>query len=193
MSQSGAYGLPGKNLLIVNQYKIHRIVNNEDPYYIPFWSIYNESFPLNERRTSEQQTATFNKPGYEVDIYLSGTDVIGFIASWEAKEFIFIEHFAVAREIRSKGMGSSILSPFILSKTKPVILEIDPPVDELTRRRLRFYSSLGFLINYYPHIQPSYRSGELPILLALLSWPDLISEEHYHQFSRFQKNIVMSK
>jgi len=175
----------------VNQFENHRIVNAEDPYFIPFWSIYNESFPLNERRTSEQQTVVFNKPGYRVDLYLSGFDVMGFIASWEATEFVFIEHFAVSSEFRGKGIGSSILSPFILSKTKPVILEIDPPVDELTRRRLRFYSALGFLINDYPHIQPSYRSGELPLLLTLLSWPDLISEETYHQFSQFQKNIVM--
>lgn len=173
------------------QFKIHRIVNTEDPYFVPFWSIYNESFPLNERRTSEQQIVVFEKPGYRVDLYLSDDDVIGFIASWEAMEFVFIEHFAIAPEIRSKGLGSSILSPFILIKTKPVILEIDPPVDELTLRRLRFYSALGFLRNDYSHFQPSYRSGELPLLLTLLSWPDLISEENYHQFSQFQKNIVM--
>jgi GNAT superfamily N-acetyltransferase len=175
----------------MNQFENHQIVNTEDPYFGAFWSIYNESFPLNERRTSDQQIAIFKKAGYRIDLYLSGTQVIGFIASWEAKEFVFIEHFAIAPEFRSKGLGSAILNPFILSKTNLVILEIDPPVDELTSRRLRFYSLLGFLKNDFPHIQPSYRPGELPLQLTLLSWPDLISNETYSQFSKFQNDTVM--
>jgi len=176
----------------MDQLLIHRMINTEDPNFNAFWSIYNESFPLNERRTFNQQIAVFQKPGYQTDLYLSGFHVAGFISFWTMKEFVFIEHFAVAPGFRNKGLGSAILTPFISSMTKLVILEIDPPVDEITFRRLRFYSSVGFLKNDYLHLQPSYRDEEIPIHLTLLTYPCLISKDQYNQFSQFQNEIVMS-
>ena len=37
---------------------------------------------------------------------------------------------------------------------KTVVLEIDPPVDEIARRRQGFYQRCGFAVNPYPHVHP---------------------------------------
>ena len=80
--------------LRMDQLKIHQIKSKEDQYFAEFWKIYSASFPLNERRVSNQQTDVFKKQEYQVDIYLSDNHVIGFIAFWATKDFIYIEHLA---------------------------------------------------------------------------------------------------
>ena len=170
---------------------IHQIKNPEDPYFAKFWEIYSTSFPLNERRTFEQQSAVLKKAEYQVNIYLSENQVIGFIAQWTTKEFVFIEHFAVSPEVRGIGFGSAILKPFIEKQAIPILLEIEPPVDDLSRKRLRFYESLGFVSNDHLHFQPPYHPEDQPLRLMILTYPHQTDEEGYRQFSQFQKNTVM--
>jgi ribosomal protein S18 acetylase RimI-like enzyme len=178
--------------LKINLFKIHQIIDKGDPYFADFWEIYSNSFPFNERRTIEQQRLILNKRGYQLDIYFLDLQLVGFIAFWTAKEFIFIEHFAVASEFRNNGLGSAILKPFIKSKTTPIILEIEIPSDEQTRRRLRFYESLGFIKNKYIHFQPPYHNADGTLRLEVLTFPEVISDDMYYQFAQFQKKIVMA-
>ncbi len=173
--------------------EIHRIVTSEDKRFAEFFKIYSESFPLNERRTPEQQKVVLKAPGYQLDLYLSDEKVIGFIGWWRSQEFVFAEHFAIAPEFREKGLGSAVLKQFIEEMTIPVILEIELPVDELTRRRLRFYESAGFFMNKHLHFQPPYHSGDQPIQMNILTWKNQISDKLYLQFSQFQKNKVKIK
>lgn len=177
----------------IDSLKIHQIENAGDQHFDDFWKIYSASFPLNERRVSNQQTDVFKKREYQVDAYLSNNLIIGFIAFWTAKAFVFIEHFAIAPEVRGKGLGSAILNSFIAGKKIPVILEIEPPVDDLTFRRLRFYESLGFMKNDHNHFQPPYHQTDQPLKLNILSYPCQITADLYLQFSQFQKNTVMCR
>jgi GNAT superfamily N-acetyltransferase len=175
----------------MNQFKIHQIKSTEDQYFAEFWEIYTTSFPLDERRVSEQEIAVFEKTEYQVNGYLSEDHLIGFIAFWTAKAFIFIEHFAVAPEVQGKGFGHIILKQFIEGEAIPVILEIEPPVDDLTNRRLRFYESAGFVKNKHLHFQPPYHTEASPLQLNILTFPHQITPDLYLQFSLFQINIVM--
>ena len=176
----------------MDQLIIHQIRNKEDRHFAEFWKIYSTSFPLNERRECNQQSNVFKKKEYQVDIYLSDNHVIGFIAYWATTDFIYIEHLAIAPEVRSKGLGSAILKPFIEKKPIPVILEIEPIIDDLTRRRLKFYESLGFVQYDHPHYQPPYHTSDQPLHLVILTYPNQIDENLYRQFTKFQKNTVMS-
>jgi len=176
----------------MNQFEIIPITSPDDQYFAEFWLIYNSSFPLNERRMIEQQTAIFNKSGYSLNIFISDNQTIGFISSWATKEFIFIEHLAIAPEFRNQGQGNAILKSFIKSNPITIILEIELPVDKTTRSRLRFYESLSFKMNDHNHFQPAYHIGDEPVPMKILSYPDGISDFIYQQFTRFQKEIVMS-
>ena len=175
----------------MKQFRIHQIRNKEDAYFADFWEIYSNSFPFNERRTIEQQWLILKNQGYQLDIYFTDLQLVGFIAFWTVKEFIFVEHFAVASDVRNNGLGSAILKPFVKSKTIPVILEIEIPLNEQTQRRLRFYESLGFIKNSHIHYQPPYHIGDETLRLDILTYPEIISDDHYYQFARFQKDTVM--
>ena len=181
----------GRIRLKTDQLKIHQIRNAEDQHFAEFLKIYSASFPLNERRISNQQSDVFKKQEYQVDLYLLDNHVVGFIAFWATKDFIYIEHLAIAPEVRSKGLGSVILKPFIETKPIPVILEIEPTIDDQTRRRLKFYESLGFIRNDHLHFQPPYHPEDQPLKLEILTYPHLINADLYFQFSQFQKNTVM--
>jgi len=175
----------------MEHFKIHRIKSRDDQHFAEFWKIYSASFPLNERRVFTQQTDVFKKQEYQVELYLLVNHVVGFVAFWATKDFIYIEHLAIAPEVRSKGLGSAILKPFIERETIPMILEIEPTIDELTHRRLKFYESLGFVRNDHLHFQPPYHPEDQPLKLEILTYPHQISADLYFQFSQFQKNTVM--
>lgn len=167
--------------------KIEQIKTHENFWFAEFWSIYSVSFPLNERRDYKQQIEVLNNPDYQLDIYFSEDKLSGFISFWNSEEFIFIEHLAIAPAYQGKGLGSSLLKPFLECQSVTVILEIEPPVDEITNRRLNFYKSLGFEANSHIHFQPPYHSQDQPLRLNIMSYPNQISRECYDRFSELQK------
>ena len=171
----------------MESFKIMQLKTHENFWFAEFWSIYAESFPLNERRDYEQQIEVLNNPAYQLDIYFSEDKLSGFISFWNSKEFIFIEHLAITPAFQNKGLGSSLLKLFIESHLIPVILEIEPPIDNITNRRLRFYDSLGFVMNSHFHFQPPYHPDDKPLQLNILSYPDQITKENYNRFSSFQR------
>jgi ribosomal protein S18 acetylase RimI-like enzyme len=176
----------------MDQFITHRINGPEDQYFAQFSEIYSSGFPLNERRKPEQQTAIFDKSGYQLSAFISDNQLVGFISFWMVKEFIFIEHFAIASEFRNQGKGNAILRSFIeKSKPLPILLEIELPVDKITRSRLRFYESLGFKMNDHNHYQPAYHIGDEPFPMKILSYPAEISKLNYQQFAVFQKEVVL--
>ena len=60
---------------------------------------------------------------------------------WETPDFRYIEHFCILPALRGQRYGSRALS--MLPNDRPVILEIDPPVDEIAIRRKAFYERCG--------------------------------------------------
>lgn len=76
---------------------------------------------------------------------------------------------------------------------KTLILEIDPPVDELSRRRKGFYERCGFAENPYEHIHPPYHWGNSGHELVVMTWPGRISREEYSAFARYLHERVMDR
>ncbi len=176
---------------LLDQIRIHQIRTANDPHFADFWKIYTESFPANERRTSDQQFEVFQKPHYQINTHVTDNQVVGFIASWNDPEFVFVEHFAIAPEFRSKRFGSTVLQQFIEEFKIPIILEIEMPIDELTKRRLKFYELAGFIRNPHQHYMPPYHESNPPLEMEILTLPSRISDELYQRFAKFQKEVVM--
>ena len=175
----------------MEQIRIHQIRSANDQHFADFWRIYTESFPFNERRTPDQHIRIFQKPHYQINTYVIGNQLVGFIASWGDTEFVFVEHFAISPEFRSKRLGSTVLQQFIEEFNIPVILEIEMPIDELTKRRLKFYELAGFLRNQHNHYMPPYHKSNPPLEMEILTFPTMISDELYQRFAKFQKEVVM--
>ena len=101
-----------------------------------------------------------------------------------------MEHLAVSPAIRGGGLGSAILSAFC-DRTERVVLEIDPPEDEISVRRLHFYRRLGFCDNPYAYVHPSYARPFRPHRLVLMSRPGPLSYDEARRFAAFIRERIL--
>ena len=86
-------------------------------------------------------------------------------------------------------MGSKALAAFCQGRR--VILEIDPPEDEISVRRQHFYQRLGFVANPYTYIHPSFRRPFHPHRLVLMSYPEALTYEEARGFADFIRERVL--
>jgi len=169
-----------------------RITTTEDPLFQKFWQIYTESFAYIERRDIELQQTAFTSPFYRLDVYLKKSEVAGFMGYWIFNQYIYVEHFAIARNQQGTGKGTLMMKTLQQQTKKIILLEIEPVVDETTKRRWLFYEKLGFLKTPHFHLMPVYHPGDDPnVRLDVLSYPFVIDEALYNQYDRDMKSIVM--
>lgn len=156
-----------------------RIPDAQDPLFAQAWEIFTVSFPSSEIRTAAGQARLLDKPEYHLDVWQEDGKLVGLVAWWNFEYARYAEHFAINPLLRSGGYGSRILRSWIAEDTRPVYLEIELPVDEMTKRRLAFYSRLGFLPSGLTHVQPPYDGQGEGVSLTVLSYPEAIGREHY--------------
>ncbi len=169
----------------------YKITNTEDKWYKSFRQIYTISFPIFEQRNEEQQMAAFSNQHYNLLASIDNENLLSFISYWEFDNYIYIEHLAVNPEFRGKSIGSNTLTQFGSNTEKIVLLEIDPPIDEVSINRLRFYKHLDYKPNSYKHSHPAYNPNFEPHKLQILSLHKELDEEVYKQFCSDLENIVM--
>ena len=120
-----------------------RMTDPESPYYRQAMELYAAGFPLHEQRIREKQEAVLNNPAYFCCSLWDGVGFAGLLMLWEGPGFTYVEHFAIQPELRGSGLGGRVMEK-LMGQGKPVVLEIDPPVDETARRREGFYRRVGF-------------------------------------------------
>lgn len=167
------------------------INNSRHPLYEAISALYARSFPIFEQRTSDQQAYAFAHSQYRLIAYSDQGELIGFISYWEFEDYLYIEHFAINTDIRGRGYGSQLLSTFVQSADRRILLEIDPIVDEVSRARQRFYQRCGFHTNPYPHRHPPYRCSYPAHSLIVLTTEQVITEAEYQRFAQDLAQIVM--
>ena len=64
----------------------------------------------------------------------------------------------------------------LAAEGKPVILEIDPPVDDLSHRRQGFYERAGYHANPYAHVHPPYHAANRGHALVVMSYPGALTQ-----------------
>ena len=119
----------------------------------------------------------------------SGDEFIGILFHWNAGDYRYVEHLAVSPRLRGQNMGSKALAAFCQGRR--VILEIDPPEDEISVRRQHFYQRLGFVANPYAYIHPSFRRPFHPHRLVLMSYPEALTYEEARGFADFIRERVL--
>ncbi len=142
------------------------------------WKLYEDSFPSSEKRVIAEQEKTFFKEQYKFLTIFDDDLFVGILTFWEIEDFIFIEHLAINPELRGQNYGSKVLNVF-LEKYSNIILEIEPVVDEATKRRLNFYTKLGFVQNSIKHFQVPFRKNDEKLALEILSYKTSLSNEKY--------------
>ena len=77
----------------------------------------------------------------------SDSDIVGCSTIWEFKDFAYVEHFATSPLSRGSGIGAKVMHLITEMINKPIILEVEPPEDEFSKRRINFYERCGYILN----------------------------------------------
>ncbi len=144
-----------------------------------------EAFPYEERRDREGARALLTEPCYYIFHAIKDGKRVGFITVWELEGFAFAEHFVIYPAYRNRGYGAEVMG-LLQARYPYIVLEVEHPNTPLAARRLAFYGRLGFAVNEYPYLQPSYHGGAgVPLVLmsypVALSCPDEIKRRIYKE------------
>lgn len=144
--------------------------STDDLHWSSFVDTYTTSFPLDEQRPTANIAALLSsEERFTAMVLLDDASChIGILTTWRFSTFIYIEHFALTPHMRSKGLGTLALQTFIQHNTLPIILEVEPPIDTLTQRRVSFYERCGLRLYDYPYIQPPYTPELSAVPLRLM-------------------------
>jgi len=147
------------------------------------WDTYSSSFPNYEKRLLSSHKKALEDSRFYANSVYDNDDYIGFIFFWTIDSYIFIEHFAIEENFRNNSYGSKIIKKLIEDyKEHTLLLEIDPPEDDISIRRLGFYNRLGFKNNDIIHSIPSFQKKLGKYTLNLLSHGRLITQDEYSLF-----------
>ena len=130
----------------INNY--YAVGDNLEKLFDSVYEIMTQSFPMDEIRSYQGQKELLGRSDYFVKTYVENEKLLGFCAYYVFDEFLFIEHLACTPLSRGLGIGSKLVQEVLLeARDRPLILEVEPPVDELTKRRVGFYERLGLTLN----------------------------------------------
>ncbi len=169
--------------------RLERLTKENEHYFERAFALYESAFPKEERREIAEQQRAMQNPNYHFDLILEGETLLGVMLFWQTEEFIFLEHFTTMPEVRGRGLGAAALE-LLKEKGLPIILEIEPPCDEMTERRQAFYLRCGFSAAPYHHIQAKYHLGDEDLVLQIMSYPGVISAELYRSFYEYMTREI---
>lgn len=156
------------------------------------WHTYEVSFPYYEKRLKSDQIKALKDNRYMIYAISDQEKYIGFISIWVFHNYCFIEHFAIEPSERGKSYGKEIIRKLQqLYTEKVIILEIDPPNDDISMRRLAFYENLGFKLSDVFHLNLPYRRDGVGHRLFIMTYPNKISTLEYEIFNRFLNNEII--
>lgn len=161
-----------------NMITLKQIFANDELYG---WAmdVLTQSFPSCERRDDTVQLRAMSHPDYRLCAVMDGETPVGVVGYWDAPEFVYFENFCVVPNLRNGGYGTQTLTAITNGLNKPLILEVELPVDDITRRRIAFYKRNGMVENPYPHVQPHYRPTDPDLPLIILTYQKQISAQQY--------------
>ncbi len=170
--------------------RFERLTTTEHAKFAEAMALYQISFPFHEQREADSQSRIMGHENYQFNLIYDKDQFVGLMLCWETEQFIYVEHFCILPAMRNKKYGRRALE-LLNQRGKPVILEIDPPVDEVSIRRKSFYERVNYQANVYEHCHPAYHAGYSGHQLVVMSCPAPLSENLYHTFHQFLKTVVM--
>ncbi|PWJ39179.1 GNAT family N-acetyltransferase [Sediminitomix flava] len=159
-----------------------RLFTTEHDHFQKAWQLYEDAFPIDEKRELGLQKEIIKNPKYHFDVIFDEDDFVGFLLWWEFESFRYIEHLATLSVHRGKGYGKQIVKQFISESEDVIILEVDLPKDEVSKRRINFYERIDFKLNQYPYKQLPLRKGGEYVDMLLMSSPQILSKQDVDRF-----------
>ncbi len=172
--------MESKKISIVN------IKDTRSPLLTAVRNTYENSFPEVERRDFPllMEILSSNERFHVLALMLQDDQYVGFLTYWDFDSFIYAEHFAIEAEKRCGGIGGHCLSRFLEHVAKPVVLEVEMPTNDFSRRRIGFYERLGFTLDSHYYTQPPYHDGGESLELQLMTYNYPLTDELFESVKR---------
>ena len=139
-------------------------------------SLFEEAFPEQERPPfSSLRHRDAGK--FHFLVAENGDDPVGILTYWTFEDLVYIEHFAIAEELRNLGLGKATFLSFLSQQTEQVVLEVETPISEEAEHRIEFYASMGLFCNPQEYVQPPYREGGPEVDMIIMSKYELDDDE----------------
>lgn len=166
--------------------------DKSNAFYSQFLSLYDSSFPEFERRSHSALIETLKQKEFTQEIYVKNSKLLALLSYWTFEKFVFLEYIAVDFSLRGSGIGSKVLGAFLEQLNERIcILEIDPPMDDISKKRLRFYERLGFKQTPYKSVQAYLRHNKGQIM-DLLSYPQVLDDSAHAEFDHIHKCVILN-
>ena len=170
--------------------RLEHLASTEHRMYKTAMELYGISFPPHEQREWASQAKILHDDAYRFSLVYDEDLFIGIVLYWETMDFLYVEHFCILPELRNKKYGQKVLE-LLEKQRKTVILEIDPPMDTISKHRKNFYARSGFVENPYAHVHPPYHKENTGHNLVVMSYPDQITQAQYDTFQHYLECHVM--
>ena len=86
-----------------------RITDAKHPMYQTAMELYRQSFPLHEQRETSSQEDILRHTDYHFTLCYDESLFTGLVLYWETADFLYVEHFCILPELRSRHYGQHIL------------------------------------------------------------------------------------
>lgn len=148
--------------------------------YPAFLKLYNESFPVDERRLYEDEKHLDNyikMKGGKFNAFAAkdGDLFLAFLSYWTFEGYTYIEHFAVNPAQRGKNIGRLMLNHLFKEVSPNVLVEVHHGDTEEDKKRIEFYEKNEFRVRKeFNYTQPSYGGkGQQAVPMLLMTHGDV--------------------
>lgn len=156
-------------------------------------NIYEKSFPIEERRDFSLVLDIYKTDSLSLNLIYDNETMVGILNYWDFNDFLYIEHLAVNEQYRNQKIATKVLEQ-LNSQNKLIVLEVELPNDELSKRRIRFYERNAYSIQPFTYFQPPYRKGEEKIKMHLMANTQLpINKTKYDEIVSLIEKKVYKK
>ena len=148
-----------------------------------FYQILSKQSPSKEIKEYNYMKDTFHAGLYQVLTLKDNDQIVGIMSFYQHDDFRFIDYFAIDGSLKGKGMGSKMLQYFINLDDKMVILEVEHPEDEQSKRRIAFYQRNGLYLNdQFEYFVPPVRNLKHRLYFHLMSSKRKINNIEFEKY-----------
>ena len=165
-------------------------LNTAHPFYADAEALMESAFPREERRprARQRQLADDRNSRFHALAVTENETFAGALNYWTLDGFVYVEHLATRAEFRGQGLGRRILERFARDVAAPLVLEVEPPDNDIARRRIEFYKRCGFVLwENRDYRQPPYAAGLPSVSLRIMALGNL---NEARDFSRVTREIL---
>lgn len=160
--------------------ELHRINDANSDEYIQMERLLTRAFPKDEyRELTEMQVLTESNIKFHNNLIYDNGTFVGLITYWDFGNFFYIEHFAIVPEMRNHGYGRKVMEKVKALLRHPIVLEVECPTEEMSRRRIGFYERQGFQLWKSEYMQPPYRQGDGFLKLFIMAYGNIHEDRDF--------------